>query len=114
MKSLLEKAQKAAKNGKYNDAVAILKKISTSYSWNEMPEECKDILTNMAYQMGGKGLNKFKNMKKALKEKDYKKAAEEMRDSKWAKKQTHKRAERLAKRMEKVQPSSYKKDTKKK
>lgn len=62
------------------------------------PEEVKNILTNMVFQMGEAGVGNFKNMKAALKEGDYAKASEEMLDSLWAK-QTPERANRLAERM---------------
>jgi len=52
-------------------------------------------LTEMAYQMGGGSLNKFKKMKKALEARDYEKAAKEALDSAWAT-QTAKRAKTVA------------------
>ncbi len=57
------------------------------------------VLTSMCYQMGIKGLFGFKNMWKALTVQDFKLAAKEMLDSKWAK-QTPARAKRHAEMME--------------
>ena len=58
----------------------------------------QEVLYEMAYQLGVGGVLKFKRMWSALKSADYKKASEEMLDSKWAK-QTPDRANRLAKKM---------------
>lgn len=55
----------------------------------------QDVLTNMAFQMGVRGLLKFKNCLRALEAEDYNKAADEMLDSRWAK-QTPNRAEKLS------------------
>ena len=64
----------------------------------EQPEEVIRILTNMQYQLGYRGLMRFKNMWKAIHAKEYRKAAAEMLDSRWAT-QTPNRAKRLAERM---------------
>jgi len=58
-----------------------------------------DILYMMAYQMGVDGVLGFHDMIKALKKKKYGKASVAMLDSIWAKKQTPKRAKRMAKMM---------------
>lgn len=50
------------------------------YSW---PQEVQEILVNMAFNLGRTRLSKFVNFRKALKERDWPKAAYEMRDSKW-------------------------------
>lgn len=59
------------------------------------PEAVQNVLVSMAYQMGYKGLLKFKNMWKALDSGNYHVAAEEALDSLWAK-QTPARAQRHA------------------
>lgn len=64
----------------------------------DAPDEVKNIVTNMAFQLGLPNLSGFKNFKQALENKDYNKAADEMLDSKWAT-QTPERANRLADRM---------------
>ena len=56
------------------------------------------VVVEMVSQMGIKGVSQFKNFISALKDGDYQKAAQEMRDSKWGK-QTPKIADTLAKKM---------------
>lgn len=63
--------------------------------------EVRSILLNMAYQMGVKGVLKFKKMVKALEDHDYEEAAKEMLDSTWAA-QTPKRAQSLANSMKAI------------
>jgi lysozyme len=57
------------------------------------------VLVCMAYQLGVAGLLGFKNMLAATASGDYKKAAAEMLNSRWAR-QTPNRAQRMAKQME--------------
>lgn len=66
--------------------------------YTKLPEDVRDILEEMAYQMGVKGLLAFKNTLIAISQKDYKKASQNMINSLWAK-QTPKRAQTLATRM---------------
>ena len=74
----------------------------TSYLYDlDIKPEAWDILFNMAYQLGVKGVLNFKNMIKALKDNDYKEASIQMLDSLWAK-QTPNRAKRLSDRMSKL------------
>ena len=74
----------------------------TGYLYDiDIKDEAWDILFNMAYQMGVKGVLNFKNMIKALKDNDYKEASIQMLDSLWAK-QTPNRAKRLSDRMSKL------------
>lgn len=75
--------------------------LDSSLYYLQIDKDAWDILYNMAYQMGASGVLKFKNMIKALEEQDYRQAAIEMLDSKWAK-QTPNRAYRLSARMEKI------------
>lgn len=70
-------------------------------TWREMPNECRLLMCEMAYQMGARGLGKFSNMIRAIKERRYDVAAREMRNSLWAV-QTPKRAEEMAKRMDSI------------
>ena len=56
----------------------------------------REIVIEMVFQLGETGVSKFKNMLKALKEgPDYKTAATEMLDSRWAK-QTPNRAKKMS------------------
>ena len=53
------------------------------------------VILSMAFQMGGRGLRKFKKFLAAVEEGDWDTAAEEMLDSRWAK-QTPKRCQELS------------------
>ena len=59
-----------------------------------LSEPMKNVVTNMAFQMGATKLAKFKKLKAAIKNDDYKAMAKEMKESKWYK-QTPNRADRL-------------------
>jgi lysozyme len=63
--------------------------------FEKLPEDAQKVITDMTYQLGVGGVLKFKKMWAALKKGDYKKAADEMLDSRWAK-QTPNRAKELA------------------
>ena len=76
----------------YQDGMSLTKDI-------DIPDEAKEIVIHMCFQMGKPKVSKFKKMFEALGKKDYDNAANEMLDSLWAKKHTPARAERLAKRM---------------
>ena len=77
---------------------AFTKEVNEKLEWLDIPPDKMEILYEMAYQMGVSGLLKFRNMLSALNEKDYKTAAKEMLDSRWAR-QTPNRASELAARM---------------
>jgi lysozyme len=69
------------------------------YPWfDSLSPARKRVIINMYYNLGGPRFNGFKKMIKAIKSDNYKIAAEEMLDSKWAR-QVGARAERLAKIM---------------
>lgn len=63
--------------------------------WAEAPEQVKDALTLMAYQLGVAGTLRFHRMLVALQNRRYEEAAVQALDSKWAE-QTPSRAERVA------------------
>ena len=63
--------------------------------YKDMPPEIQGILIEMVYQIGYSGVMKFKKMIANMIDKDWKGAATEMLDSRWAK-QTPNRANRLA------------------
>jgi lysozyme len=67
--------------------------------FKDFPQEVKEILINMMFNMGRPRLTKFVNFNKAIMRKDWKSAAVEGRDSLWHK-QVRKRAERLMVRLE--------------
>ena len=66
-----------------------------------MPDEIKDVLMEMCYQLGVTGFSKFVKTITYLKDKDFKNASIEMLDSKWAK-QTPNRAKELSNRVKKL------------
>ena len=70
-----------------------------------LSDKQKEILTNMAYNMGIGGVGGFDEMWKALKSGDTNKAAMEMRDSKWSS-QVPNRANKLIAEMRSTKPVS--------
>ena len=64
----------------------------------ELPENVKEALLNMGYNLGVPKQMKFKRMWEALENEDYQKAADEMIDSKWYRQNTD-RVKRLAKKL---------------
>lgn len=62
-------------------------------------QEVKDVITEMAFQLGRTGLFKFKRLRKALKERNFSWAAEEVLDSKLAKADAPSRAREYAARL---------------
>ena len=69
--------------------------------WDDMEEEVKQICANMMFNLGLPRFSKFRKMINNVVNKNYAKAAEEMRDSRWYN-QVYNRAERLATRMEEI------------
>ena len=76
---------------------------SNLYNDCSIEDEAKGIIIEMVFQLGPTGVSKFKKMWVALKNNppNYKEAAVQMLDSRWAK-QTKNRAESLAKQMENI------------
>ena len=62
---------------------------------HDLPQPVAEVILEMVFQLGTNGVRKFKNMWKAMREKRWKDAATEMKDSRWHK-QTTKRCESLA------------------
>ena len=69
--------------------------------WDDMDDELKLICCNMMFNLGLPRFSRFRKMINNIINKNYPKAAEEMRDSRWYRQVTN-RAERLAKRMEAI------------
>lgn len=69
--------------------------------WEDYPEEVKQVVANMMFNMGRTRLSKFKKHNAALVAGDWKEAAVEGRDSRWYKQVTN-RAERLMARLEAI------------
>ncbi len=68
-----------------------VQEVNVSLPHLETTPEIWDMLYNMAYQMGTRGLLGFKKMLKAIEDKDYEEAYKQGMDSKWYK-QTPNRA----------------------
>ena len=76
--------------------------VNKRYGWyRNLPQEAKDIVINMVYQLGPTGFSKFKKTIHYISEQQWKAASIEMLDSLWAK-QTPNRAKELSERMAKV------------
>lgn len=75
-----------------------------------VPDEVYNILLNMTFNLGEKGISKFKKMWAAVEVSDWKTAAAEMKDSKWFK-QVKNRAVRLVDRMASVQSNVQEEET---
>ena len=82
-------------------AISECKMLYGDYSFAKFPEEVKEILVNMMFNLGRTKLSKFRKMNKHLINHNWKRAAEEGRDSLWYQQVTN-RAERLMSRLEKV------------
>ena len=68
-------------------------------SWEGFPDEVREILINMMFNMGRPRLSQFKKMNAALEAGDWKTASVEGRDSRWYE-QVGNRANRLMSRLE--------------
>ena len=66
-----------------------------------LPEEAQLIIANMMFNLGRPRLSRFHKMKKAVDNRDWQEASNQMKDSKWYRQVTN-RAERLCKRMESI------------
>ena len=72
------------------------KRIDKNFPWLETaPEEVRNVLIEMAYQMGVSGVCKFKRALKYMEHHNWARASEEMLDSKWHR-QTPNRAKELS------------------
>ena len=80
--------------------------IKIKFSWYKyMPQEIKDVVMEMCYQLGVTGFSKFVKTITYFKDKDFKNASIEMLDSRWAK-QTPNRAKELSNRVKEVEVGS--------
>jgi|TARA_R110000851_G_scaffold200929_1_gene352084 GH24 family phage-related lysozyme (muramidase) len=85
-----------------HDVQSVLKDCKILHEgWDDYPEEAKQVIANMMFNMGRTRLTQFKNHNAALQSGDWKKAAVEGRDSRWHKQVTN-RAERLMSRLENI------------
>ena len=72
-----------------------LKLLDAQKWYKNLPPEIQGVMIEMCFQMGVSGTMKFKRMLANMKEKDWKGAADEMKDSLWYR-QTPGRCEELA------------------
>ena len=80
----------------------LIDRIHNKFNWYKyMPQEIKDIVTEMCYQMGVTGFSKFKKTIAYLQDKKWEEASVEMLDSRWAK-QTPNRAKEMSNRVKKL------------
>ena len=80
----------------------LIDRINNKFSWYKyMPQEIKDIVTEMCYQLGVTGFSKFKKTIAYLQDKKWEEASVEMLDSLWAK-QTPNRAKEMSNRVKKL------------
>ena len=85
-----------------NDYEAVTKELTDAFPWLEnAPTEVRQILTNMAFQMGVKGLRKFTGTLPLIEKGQYKAAAANLEKSLWVR-QTPSRAGRLIKRLQQI------------
>lgn len=82
-----------------NDLRNVSREASRLRYYSELSPERRAVIINMVFNLGMPRFRKFKKMHKALCEENYIQAASEMLDSRWAR-QVGKRANRLAKQME--------------
>ena len=77
-------------------------RIKIKFDWYKyMPQEIKDVVVEMCYQLGVTGFSKFRKTIAYLQNKQWKHASIEMLDSRWAK-QTPNRAKEMSKRVKKL------------
>ena len=80
----------------------LIDRINNKFSWYKyMPQEIKDIVTEMCYQLGVTGFSKFKKTIAYLQDKKWEEASVEMLDSLWAR-QTPNRAKEMSNRVKKL------------
>ena len=82
-------------------AIKGAKELMEEHDCAAIDEQAEEILIEMVFQLGKNGVSKFKNMWKALAEKNYIGASYEMLDSRWAK-QTPNRAKSMEKTLKEI------------
>ena len=74
----------------------LIKRVRAKFDWlDSVPHEVQGVLVEMSYQMGLSNVSKFKKALHAMQMLQWKQAADEMLDSRWAK-QTPNRAKELS------------------
>ena len=83
------------------EAIRGARSLMEEHGCADIDEKAEELLIEMVFQLGMTGVSKFRNMWKALAEKNYIGASYEMLDSRWAK-QTPNRAKAMAKTMKEI------------
>ena len=83
------------------EAITNANTLMDKHDCGDIDDQAKEIIIEMVFQLGMTGVSKFRNMWKALAEKNYIGASYEMLDSRWAK-QTPNRANGMAKTMKEI------------
>jgi len=83
------------------NAIKGARELKEEHDCTDIDEIAQEIIVEMVFQLGKNGVSKFRNMWKALAEKNYIGASFEMLDSRWAK-QTPNRANAMAKTMKEI------------
>ena len=74
----------------------LIQRVRAKFKWlDTVPHEVQGVLVNMSYQMGVNGVSKFKKALHAMQMFQWKIAADELMDSRWAR-QTPNRAKELS------------------
>ena len=82
--------------------IELIDRINIKFPWYKyMPQEIKNIIIEMCYQLGVTGFSKFKKTIAYLQNKQWNDASVEMLDSRWAK-QTPNRAKEMSERVKKL------------
>lgn len=90
------------RDGEINRAVNVLSsgRFWLTSTWNQMSDARRNVLVEMVYQMGVERFAGFVDMIEAIRRRDWKRAALEGLDSKWAKVDTPNRAKKLMSQFE--------------
>ena len=76
--------------------LALISRVRKKFNWlDTVPPAVQGVLVEMSYQMGLSGVSKFKKALHAMQMSQWKVAADELLDSRWAK-QTPNRAQELS------------------
>ena len=74
----------------------LIRRVRSKFDWlDSVPREVQGVIVEMSYQMGVSGVSKFKKALHAMQMLQWKEAAKELLDSRWAK-QTPNRAKELS------------------
>ena len=84
-RSLTEEEAEPAFQQKYKSAQSEARNYLGEDIFNDSPKEVQGLITDMTYNMGLPTMSEFKKLKQSIIDKDWNKAADELKDSKWYK-----------------------------